>query len=167
MRHLPIAGLALLLAACSHETPAAEQEASRSPDVSFSSEIPGEPVSVLTSTSGEVQLGLTDEVFTIGLTDQLADRVQKDLEDAEAEGGLGGFIAGAVSGAVVGAMSTPVQIPLDDVETIRYENGQLDVVIVDEDSDVDLTIEDEPGEMQFDPDEARRFVAAFHELTGR
>ncbi|GAB5534404.1 MAG: hypothetical protein Rubg2KO_06530 [Rubricoccaceae bacterium] len=167
MRFLPLAGLAFLLAACSPDAPAVEEETSAQTEVTFDSQIAGAEVTSILTEGGEVRLGLTDEVLYFGLTDLVAKEVEAGLEDAESEGGLGGFIAGAVSNAVTGALTTPVQIPLDNVQDIRYENGRLQVDFDGEHSSVDLEIDDEPVDQQFDPEEARQFAEAFHELTGR
>lgn len=172
MRTLPIAGLVLLLAACSpdtssHEEGSHEEELVPEATVSFNSEIAGTEVTTITTEGGEVQLGLTDEVLYFGLTNQVAGEVEKGLDEAESEGGLGGVIAGALSNAVVDALSTPVQIPLADVRDVRYDDGRLVIEFDNEDSTVDLEINDEPVDQQFDPVEARRFAEAFHDLTGR
>ncbi|MEO0557885.1 MAG: hypothetical protein AAF170_06855 [Bacteroidota bacterium] len=168
MRVLLFVGLPLLLAACTPDTPAVEeQEASQQTEVTFTSEIAGTEVTAIQTVGGEVQMGLTDEVLYIGLTDQVAKDVESGLDEAEAEGGLGGFIAGAVSNAVVGALTTPVQIPLSDVQDVRYEDGRLQIDFEGDNSTVDLEVDDEPIDQQFDPDDAQRFADAFHELTGR
>lgn len=167
MHRYSLAALALLFAACAPDAPAVEEETPAESSVSFDSDIAGTEVTSIVTEGGEVRLGLTDEVLYFGLTDRVAGEVEKGLDDAESEGGLGGFIAGAVSNAVVGALTTPIQIPLDDVRDVRYEDGRLDIDFEGEHSTVDLEIDDEPVDQQFDPEEARRFAEAFHELTGR
>ena len=135
--------------------------------VTFASEIAGTEVTSILTEGGEVRLGLTDEVLYFGLTDQVAGTIEKELDEAESEGGLGGFLAGAVSNVVVGELTTPVQIPLGTVHDVRYENGRLEIDFEGQHAAVDLEIDDEPVDQQFDPEEARRFAEAFHELTGR
>lgn len=167
MRVLPIAALAFAFAACGSEAPATENEEPDRLEISLNAEIPGEQVATLLTEGGEVQLGLTDEVLYMGLTDRVAGEVEKELDDAKSEGGLGGLIAGAVSSVVAEALRTPIQIPLDDVQDIRYEDERLEIDLTGENTNMDLEINDEPLEQQFDSDEARRFVDAFHNLTGR
>lgn len=164
MRGLLPIGLVLLLAACSPETPTEEEATSAAV---ISTDVPGAPVATLTTLSGEMRLGITDEVLYVGLADQIAEQAQKDLENAEAGGGLGGFIAGAVSNALVGALETPFQIPLEEVKAMRYENGQLEVDMESGASNAaSLTFDEEATEPLFDPEDAQRFVDAFNELKG-
>ena len=47
------------------------------------------------------------------------------MDEGTGDGGLGGAIRDAVGGVVNKALATTVQIPLEQVEDIRYERGRL------------------------------------------
>ncbi len=127
---------------------------------------PGVEQIVITTRGGEADLGLTDEVLFFRLSEKKRAEVESDMaQETEDLNGLGGSIARAVTGAVADALDFTVRVPIEEVESVRYEDGQLRVETSGDDS---FTFDDEDGDRsldrQFDPDDARRFVDTFERL---
>ena len=158
---------ALSLGACASDEAAAPSESVQDSAPTLDRQLDGAPVTSIVAEDGSIELGLTDAVLYGRLTDKAADDVRDELAKAEDEGGIGGFVAGAVSNAVSGAITTPIQFPLDDVETVKYEDDRLQIIFKDQSSGLDIDVDGKDFERQFSPDDARDFADAFHDLTGR
>lgn len=83
----------------------------------------------ITTTDRRVDLVLVDDTISMGLADSLVQSARQDVDtgtaaDIEA-GGLGGRIAGAVKGAVGNALGIRIEVPLQDVEDVQYEDGTI------------------------------------------
>ena len=185
MRALLTAALLLPLAACgSAERPdadavaeAAEGEARDAidrmdldlGDLSLARDVRGEPVERIVTRDGGIELGLTDSVLYVRLSEatrkQVAEEMEAEMGDRD---GLGGRIARAVTDAVQSGMDTAAQVPLSDVRDIRVEGGTLVIEMADgEPSPFDGSQTDgRPTLEQFDPADAERIARAFDAATG-
>ena len=139
-------------------------------DLAVTSELPGSLVDVVTTDDGRIELGVTDEVLFSRLSESLRDEIQSEMDDETAdETGLGGTIARAVTGAVAEGLAASVSVPLDEVRDLRYENGRIEIDMVDGQPSPfeNATSDDEPMLSQFSADAGRRLADAFDKATGR
>ena len=158
--------LALLLAAACAPEPSDVTPEPEPADVSFSDEAPpGEEQVVITTQSGDVDLGLTDRVLYLRLNPKRRAEVEAEMAaEVEDRGGLGGFIAETVTNAVSGALAHAVEIPVEDVRDVRYEDGRLDIVLEGEEDFPQVETDGQAVEEAFAPADARRFVEAFERV---
>ena len=107
-----------------------------------------------------VEVGVTDQVVFIGLTDAAKKELRREIDREMPQDGLAGRIGRSVSGVVNNALATTGQIPLENVEDLRYENGRL---ILDAGSDnFNFQVNDDDREgMEFDADAAQRLIDAY------
>ncbi len=172
MPRLLFLSLLLAVAACTpgrdDPSPEPDDASVESVGVNFDGEAPpGAEQIVITTTGGEADLGLTDRVLFFRLSEKKQAEVESDMaSETEDLDGLGGSIARAVTGAVADALDFTVRVPLDDVETVRYEDGRLQIETRGDTSfDFDHGNGDGSLDRQFDPEDARRFVETFERLT--
>lgn len=129
---------------------------------------PGAERLVITTRDGDVDLGLTDEVLYFRLNPKKVDEIKTEI-DAEVEGtedGLGRSIAEAVTGVVTDALRHAVQVPIEDVEAVRYEGGRLEFEFSGDGSMPTIERDGERVEEAFAPEDAERFVEAFEAVKG-
>lgn len=138
-------------------------------DADLSDEVPGDPVALITTRDGALDLGLTDRVLYARLSKDTRAEAAAEME-AETEGqtGLGGQIARAVTGAVAEGLATALTVPIERVRDLRVEGGRL---VVEMESGEPSPFEnaesgDEPLLSQFDPADAQRLADAFDRVKG-
>lgn len=180
---------ALLLAACGpsdspDETYADDQTVQSAPeadsltgdidldlgDLAVTSELPGSLVDAVTTEDGHIELGVTDAVLFSRLSESLRDEIQSEMDNETAdETGLGGTIARAVTGAVAEGLAVTVSVPLDQVRDVRYENGRVEIEMVDGQPSPfeNAKTDDEPMLSRFTDAAGRRLADAFDKATGR
>ncbi|MGZ8377936.1 MAG: hypothetical protein ACXW61_11670 [Gemmatirosa sp.] len=115
----------LLLAACSFG--GASDAVSFESDDTARAVTLGEGDVVVTSTDGTVQLMVVGDTVRMQLSDSLRASVKAEVDsslDADA-GAIGSAIGGAVGKIVGGAMGFVVRVPVEEVENVRYEDGQI------------------------------------------
>lgn len=163
---LLLLALAFVAACGSEPDPADRADRSGSADVDFSDEAPpGAEQIVITTRDGDVDMGLTDEVLFVRLTEERRAQIEGELAaEAEANDGLGGFIAETVGGALSGLLANAIQIPVEDVEDVRYEDGRLDVVLRGQDDFPTVENDGQDVTEAFAPDDAQRFAETFDRL---
>lgn len=179
MRSLVLTLSFLAVAACAPEpsevAPEPEPDRRESAGVDFNDEAPpGEEQIVITTRDGDGDLGLTDEVLFFRLSDRARARVESDMaQETEDLDGLAGSIARSVTGAVADALDFTVRVPIEEVTSVRYEDGQLQI---ETEGDTSFSFDDDgtPGgdgaanenalDRQFEPDDARRFVETFERV---
>ena len=127
---------------------------------------PGKEQIVITTRDGDADLGLTDEVLYFRLSDKARARVESDMAtETDDLDGVAGSIVRSVTGAVADALGFAVQIPVEDITSVRYEDDRLQIETT---SDNSFTFGQDDNEnapdRQFDPDDARRFAAAFERV---
>lgn len=156
-----VVALVLPLAAC--DDPSTDPEITRAADADAAPDR-----ATLVSTGGEVMAGLTDEHLYFGLSDATRAEIEAEIEQEveDAGEGIGGDIARAVTGAVGKAIQYRVQYRIDDVRSLRWADGQLEITL--EDGRVERAkVEEDHHALRFDEREAEDFIAAFRKLKAR
>ncbi|HET7584472.1 MAG TPA: hypothetical protein VFK13_06160 [Gemmatimonadaceae bacterium] len=120
---------------------------------------------VITTTNGEVSLGLVGDSVLMGLSEKALREIREstDTTDLQTQSGFGAWIERKVKGAVRRGLSYHIAYPLDDVEDVRYENGAIRFDLRDEKtfSFDDVKVNDKQPVLEaFPPADAARFVAA-------
>lgn len=158
----------LLVAACAPEpsdvTPDMGDETTAAESAFTDAAPPGVEQLVITTTDGAVDLGLTDRVVYMRLSDTQRAEIEGDLTaktDAE-RGGIGSVIAETVTDAVGGLLERSVQIPVEDVRMVHDGEGRLDIQSTG--GGAEASFGDNGGAPMFDPADAERFVAAFERV---
>jgi hypothetical protein len=115
----------LLLAACSFGG-ASDAISFESSDTARAVTL-GEGDVAVTSTDGAVQLMLVGDTVRMQLSDSLRASVKAEVDSSldHDAGAIGSAIGGAVGKIVGGAMGFVVRLPVDEVENVRYEEGQI------------------------------------------
>ena len=166
MTRLLILALALSpLAACSNNDDRDDTfRDSDSPATTVSAgdeEIRGRTLAVESNTGNEMEIGVTDEVVFLRLTESARAEVEKEMEREMPEDGFGASIGRAVTGMVSNVLDMTVQIPLEEVDDMRYENGRL---VLDSDvreANFEINDNDAKNGIEFDEDAAERLIDAF------
>ena len=136
----------------------------RSEDMDVATEVPGDEVETITTRGGKLDLGLTDEVLFSRLSAQARKEAQEEMDRATEEmDGVGGAFARIATEAVAEGLDSAVTVPLDRIESLRYEGDRLVIEMVSgEPSPFDTANNDgEPMLSLFEPADARRLVEAF------
>jgi hypothetical protein len=121
----PFAALALItVGGCGHSDAAAANAPT------YAASHPLGPGDIrITTTDGHVDLVLVDDTISMGLADSLVRSARQDVDTGTAAdikaGGMGGRLASAVKGVVGNALGMRVEVPLQDVEDVRYEDGAI------------------------------------------
>lgn len=93
--------------------------------VNGSSTGPGQPL-VIHNIGNEVVLGLVHDTVYMGLSDSLLTKARSDMARDQADtGGLGSAFGGFIKKTVGNALGTRVRYPISDIESVRYENGEI------------------------------------------
>lgn len=118
----------------------------------------------IVSTDGAVVYTLLRDTVRMQLSDSLVRDVRRKIErdsDASADG-FAGFFKRTVAGAVGGAMGFVVRTPVRDIQSARYENGELR--IESKNGHGNLSVggkhDGKHDRTTFAPADAERFVAA-------
>jgi hypothetical protein len=131
---------------------------------------------VITSRTGSVNLGLAGGRVYMQLSDSVRRQVRTQMAtnpaaapDTTAAGGaLGAFIERTVKKTVQEALDQRLSRPLDEIEDVRYENGEI--VFAYRGSGLvrfeQVRVNDEPVLRTFAPEDARRFVEAVRRAKG-
>ena len=164
MRALLLA-LLLPLAACGadadREGSAPEAASEASGETGYGGPIRGEIAVVETSDEGEIEVGVTSEVMFFRLGESARAEVEKELEAESEAGGIGGAISDMVGGVVTKALATTVQMPLEQVQDVRYENGNL--IVEGEGSSFSFGDNNSADSgIPFDADAAERIIDAYN-----
>lgn len=109
-----------------------------------------------------VELTLVGDRITAGLSDQVVNKVRRELDTTgRNESGIGANIANMVKGAVANSIGSRVAFPLSDVKDVRYEDGRLVFEWKKEHRIFDQSkVNGKRTDESFRPDDARRFVDA-------
>lgn len=164
MTRLLILLLALApLAACSNDHEDASHTDGRSDTEDaegFGGPLRGEVLEVATSSGDEMEVGVTSEVLFLRLSDASRKEAREEMGREVPDEGLGGAIGRAVTGFVDDALGTTVQIPLEDVTDLRYDNGRLVFEADGSFANVQIDEDDNDG-IPFDEADAERLIEAF------
>ena len=160
------AALALPVSACTDSQdeppapPIAQESDSETEARGFGGPIRGELLAAEANAGDEIEVGVTDEVVFLRLTDATRKEAREQMDQEVPEDGLGGAIGRAVTGFVNEALESTVQIPLPDVDDLRYEDGRL--FLDADDDEINVQFDDEGSEgIPFDAAAAERLIDAF------
>ncbi len=84
---------------------------------------PGDVVIVTTDTS--MELGLHEDRVVMQMTERVMGEIRTNLDTAGAGSDFGGRIERAVKGAVGSALDRRIEVPLERIRQVRYEDGEL------------------------------------------
>lgn len=124
----------------------------------FGGPIRGDLLETATSDGDEIEVGVTSEVLFLRLTSEARKEVAQDLDEEVPDEGLGGSIGRAVTGFVNDALASAIQIPLEDVEALHYEDGRLRF---ESDGTTVQIKEDQADGIPMAQADAERIIAAF------
>lgn len=168
MRTVALSLALLALSACGsdYDTDAASpeappSEASGGADVGYGDPIRGEIAALEQNADGKVEVGVTDEVVFFRLSEDARAEAQKEFANDEGEDGIGSVIKDMVGGVVTKALATTVQMPLEDIRDIRYEDGNLVIDGAENGATFDFGGGDSDGGITFEEDAAQRLIDAY------
>jgi hypothetical protein len=123
------------------------------------------------NSDSSVQIAIVGNKVVGGLSPKTLDKVRRGTDTSAVSGnGLGATIERAVKSSVQSALSKQVEYPVAEINDVRYENGKLTFYWKDgkkmrllENTHVD----NHPVLETFRPDEANRFIQAFHARKSR
>jgi hypothetical protein len=123
---LRLVAAALMLSACS----AGGDKPQRGAQVSFSGDsasaiVLGPGDVQITSTGGGIVLAVIGDSVRMQLSDSLRAHVRRELDSSGGDSRLAGAILRSVGTVVNSAMGFVVQVHVDDVEDLRYEDGNI------------------------------------------
>jgi hypothetical protein len=137
------------------------------PDVDFGGRDVGPELFAIVSTDGAVRLALTDDYVYLAVTDQTRDEVRDELRSAaEQERGVSGRVVGFVERTVGKALQARALYPVDDIEDIRWQGGELHIEFASgrKQRDVTFRIGDDEVTGVFDEEAVREFGEEFRAL---
>lgn len=116
--------------------------------------------------NGAVRLGLTRERVYFGLSEQLQEHVDSEIESGigESDNRIARSIGAAVQRGIAGAMDISIDYRIDEIRDVDYRDGELVFDFVDPEDGRTLRgtdVDDEPITRAFTEEDARAFVDAF------
>lgn len=132
-------------------------------DMDFGGREIGPDVFSIESTDGAVRMGLTEDYVYLTLSDAKREEVRSELRSEAEEDGVAGRVAGFVERAVSRALEFRDLYPVDDVEDIRWEDGEMHMDLRSGRRPA-LRVGDEPASDLFDEASVREFRERFHAL---
>lgn len=113
----------------------------------------------IVSTDGGVRMVLTDDYVFLALADSTIEAVRSDMRAAAEQEGAAGFIGGFVERTVGRAMGFRALYPLDEVEDVRWDDGEMRVVFTSRRRSIDdvFRVDGEPVTRAFAEDDVRDF----------
>lgn len=116
--------------------------------------------------NGAVRLGLTRERVYFGLSEQLQEHVDSEIESGigESDNRIARSIGAAVRRGIAGAMDISIDYRIDEIRDVDYRDGELVFDFVDPEDGRTLRgtdVDDEPITRAFTEEDARAFVDAF------
>jgi hypothetical protein len=135
-------------------------------DMDFGGRDIGPDLFSIVSTDGAVRMVLTDDYVYLALTDQTRDEVRDELQSAAEQEGAAGRIASFVERGVGKAMQFRALYPLDEIDDVRWEDGELRVEFSSHRKHRDGTfrVGDDPVAAIFDEESVREFGEEFRAL---
>lgn len=118
----------------------------------------------IVNTDSTLQIGLYGDSIVTGFGSKAIEKIKSSTDTADVGSGLGASIEKFVKSTVADALNHEITYAVADVQDVRYENGKLEFYWKDgsrmklfENTSHNRT----PMSETFQPDDARRFVAAF------
>jgi hypothetical protein len=129
------------------------------PDVDLGGRDVGPDLFTIVATDGGVRMVLTDEFVYLALTDSFREEARGEVRAAADREGAPGAIAGFVERTVGKALGFRALIPLDEIEDVRWEDGELRMVFTTHRRNLDEIFQtgDEPVTRAFAEEDVRNF----------
>lgn len=128
---------------------------------------------VITTVDGGVELGLVHDTVSMGLADSVLAQVRSDIQRDSAKGGrdsspLGGALSHLITKTVTSALRTRIDYPVRDITGATYQDGAIHFTYRNEHhfSFEDVSTAHRKALQDFNPEDARRFVAAVDSAIG-
>lgn len=136
-----------------------------SPDMDFGGRDVGPDLFSIVSTDGAVRMVLTDDFVYLALTDQTRDEVRDDLRSETEREGAAGRVAGFVERTVGKALQFRALYPVDEIEDVRWEDGEMHVEFTSSKRlDDSFKVGDDPVTHAFSEESVREFGEEFRTL---
>jgi hypothetical protein len=167
---LTTVGVLVIVAACSGRERAASadsaakqvEDAAAASGGQTASTPAGDSIGII-SRSGEVVLSVAHDSVSMGFSPATLAKIRRETDTTGAGKGLGGMIERTVKSSVQSMLSTRIMVPVDDIESVRYEDGAIRFSYRSRPRGMTLEtikIDNEPALASFREDDARRFVRA-------
>lgn len=129
------------------------------PDVDLGGRDVGPDLFAIETTDGGVRMVLTDEFVYLALTDSVREEARGEMQAAADQEGASGAIAGFVERTVGKALSFRAMFPVDEIEDVRWEDGEMRVVFTTRRRNLDDMFHtgDEPVTRAFAEEDVRNF----------
>lgn len=130
----------------------------------------GDQSIVIHNTGNKVVLGLVRDTIYMGLSDSLLTSARTDMaRERDSSGGLAGSFAGLIKKTVGNALGKRVSYPISDIQSVRYENGEIQFEYRNKHVLSFESISADNGKVlaSFAPADAQRFVAAVNAALKR
>jgi hypothetical protein len=117
----------------------------------------------ITNRTGAVLLSVARDSVSMGFSPATLEKIRKETDTTSVGSGLGGMIERKVKSSVQSMLSTRVMVPVDNIESVRYEDGAIQFTYRSRPRGMkleDIKIDKEPVLQSFREEDARAFVKA-------
>ena len=167
---LTTVGVLVIVAACSGRERGASadsaakqvEDASAASGGQTASTPAGDSIGII-SRSGEVLLSVAHDSVSMGFSPATLEKIRRETDTTSTGKGLGGMIERTVKSSVQSMLSTRVMVPVDNIESVRYEDGAIRFSYRSQPRGMtfeNIKIDKQPALESFREDDARRFVSA-------
>jgi hypothetical protein len=117
----------------------------------------------ITNRTGAVLLSVAHDSVSMGFSPATLAKIKSETDTTRAGSGFGGMIERTVKSSVQSMLSTRVMVPVDNIESVRYEDGEIKFTYRSKPRGMkleDIKIDKEPALASFREEDARAFVKA-------
>lgn len=117
----------------------------------------------ITNRTGAVLLSVARDSVSMGFSPATLEKIRKETDTTSVGSGLGGMIERKVKSSVQSMLSTRVMVPVDNIESVRYEDGAIQFTYRSRPRGMkleDIKIDKEPVLQSFREEDARAFIKA-------
>jgi hypothetical protein len=117
----------------------------------------------ITNRTGAVLLSVAHDSVSMGFSPATLEKIRKETDTTAAGSGFGAMIERKVKSSVQSMLSTRVMVPVDNIESVRYEDGAIQFTYRSRPRGMkleDIKIDKEPALASFREEDARAFVKA-------
>jgi hypothetical protein len=117
----------------------------------------------ITNRTDAVLLSVAHDSVSMGFSPATLAKIKSETDTTRAGSGFGGMIERTVKSSVQSMLSTRVMVPVDNIESVRYENGEIKFTYRSKPRGMkleDIKIDKEPALASFREEDARAFVKA-------
>jgi hypothetical protein len=136
------------------------------PDMDFGGRDIGPDLFAIESTDGNVRMALTDDYLYLALAEQAVEEAREGMRSARDRDGAAALVAGFVERTVGKALQFRALYPLDEIEDIRWEDGELRIDFRERRRSLDEVFQmgDEPVTRAFSEEAVLELSDEFHAL---